>query len=100
MPLAYDVSMHIEARVPPDFYGEKTMNINTSTTPENMLADDVADLEESLYDFHLRMRDMIARHLWHGASREQRMTGLMIEALDNDLVELYRRAAAIQKHLR
>jgi len=64
------------------------MNINTFTNPENMLADDVADLEESLYDFHLRMRDMIARHLWHGASREQRMTGLMIEALDNDLITI------------
>lgn len=64
------------------------------------LAADVADLEESLYEFHLRMREMIARNLWHGASREQRMTGLLIEEIDNDLITLYRRAATIQKHLR
>ena len=66
-------------------------------TPENALADDVADLEESLYEFHLRLRDMTARHLWHGASLEQRMTGFLIKGIDNDLVELYRRAAQILK---
>jgi len=68
--------------------------------PENTLTDDVTDLEESLYEFHLRLRDMMARHLWHGASREQRMTGLLIEGIDNDLVTLYRRAAEIRKHFR
>ena len=73
--------------------------MNTQT-PENALADDVADLEESLYEFHLRLRDMTARHLWHGASLEQRMTGLLIEGIDNDLVELCRRAAQIRKHHR
>ncbi|RVU72199.1 hypothetical protein [Pantoea dispersa] len=72
----------------------------STQTPENALADDVADLEESLYEFHLRLRDMTARHLWHGTSLEQRMTGLLIEGIDNDLVELYRRAAQIRKHYR
>ena len=76
------------------------MNDHTMHTDNDALANDVADLEESLYEFHLRLRDMIARQLWHGASREQRMTGLLIEGIDNDLVELYRRAAVIQKHLR
>ena len=50
------------------------MNDHTMHTDNDTLAADVADLEESLYEFHLRMRDMIARHLRHGASREQRMT--------------------------
>ncbi len=53
-------------------------NVNTHT-PDNELADEVAGLEESLYEFHLRLRDMTARHLWHRASLEQRMTGLLIE---------------------
>ncbi|NIG21372.1 hypothetical protein F3J37_22115 [Pantoea sp. Al-1710] len=76
------------------------MNDHTMHPDNDTLAGDVADLEESLYEFHLRLRDMIARHLWQGASREQRMTDLLIEGIDNDLVELYRRAAVIQKHLR
>lgn len=76
------------------------MNDHIMHTETDTLSADVADLEESLYEFHLRLRDMIARHLWHGASREQRMTGLLIEGIDSDLVELYRRAAVIQKHLR
>ncbi|MBK0127527.1 hypothetical protein IAE30_27690 [Pantoea sp. S61] len=76
------------------------MNDHTMHPETDTLAADVADLEESLYEFHLRLRDMIARHLWHGASREERMTGLLIEGIDSDLVELYRRAAVIQKHLR
>lgn len=75
------------------------MNDHSKHIDNDTLAADVADLEESLYEFHLRLRDMIARQLWHGASREQRMTGLLIEGIDNDLVELYRRAAVIQKHL-
>ena len=74
---------------------DHTMHPDNDTLPA-----DVADLEESLYEFHLRLRDMIARHLWQGASREQRMTGLLIEGIDNDLVELYRLAAVIHKHLR
>ncbi|HAU5565699.1 TPA: hypothetical protein JD264_18035 [Serratia fonticola] len=76
------------------------MNDRTMHTDCDNLAANVADLEESLYEFHLRLRDMIARHRWQGASREQRMTGLLIEGIDNDLVELYRRATVIQKHLR
>ncbi|MDF7652191.1 hypothetical protein PUG42_27005 [Erwiniaceae bacterium L1_54_3] len=76
------------------------MNDHTMHTDNDALAADVADVEESLYEFDLPLRDMIARHLWQGASREQRMTGLLIEGIDNDLVELYRRAAVIQKHLR
>ena len=76
------------------------MNDHTMHPETDNLAADVADLEESLYEFHLRLRDMIARHLWHGASREQRMAGLLIEGIDSALVELYRRAAVIQKHLR
>ncbi|NIF02578.1 hypothetical protein F3J38_21415 [Pantoea sp. Acro-805] len=76
------------------------MNDHTMHTDNDALAADVADVEESLYEFDLPLRDMIARHLWQGASREQRMTGLLIEGVDNDLVELYRRAAVIQKHLR
>lgn len=79
---------------------ENTMNDHTLPHDTDALTNDVADLEESLYEFHLRMRDMIARHLWHGASREQRMTGLLIEEINNDLMALYRRAAQIQHHLR
>lgn len=79
---------------------DNPMNDRTIHTDNDALAADVADLEESLYEFHLRLRDMIARHLWQGASREQRMTGLLIEEIDNDLTALYRRAAIIQKHLR
>lgn len=60
------------------------MNDHTMHTDNDALAADVADLEESLYEFHLRLRDMIARHLWQGASREQRMAGLLIEGIDND----------------
>jgi len=73
--------------------------MNTQT-PENELADDVADLEESLYEFHLRLRDMTGRHRWHDASLEQRMTGLLIEGIDNDLVDLYQCAAQLRKHYR
>lgn len=76
------------------------MNDHTMYPDNDALVADVADLEESLYEFHLRLRDMIARHLWHGISREQRMAGLLIEGIDSDLAELYRRAAVIQKHLR
>ncbi|KJV27622.1 hypothetical protein [Pantoea sp. SM3] len=76
------------------------MNDHTVHPDNDALADDVDDLEESLCEFHLRLRDMIARQLWQGASREQCMAGLLIEGIDNDLVELYRRAAVIQKHLR
>lgn len=76
------------------------MNDHTVHTDNDTLAADVADLEESLYEFHLRVRDMIARHLWNGASREQRMAGLLIEDINNDLMALYRRAAQIQHHLR
>lgn len=76
------------------------MNDRTIHTDNDALAHDVADLEESLYEFHLPLRDMIAHHLWQGTSREQCMTGLLIEGIDNDLVELYRRAAVIQKHFR
>lgn len=76
------------------------MNDRTIPNDTDALAADVADLEESLYEFHLRLRDMTARHLWHGAGREQRMAGLLIEGIDTDLVELYRRAAVIRNHLR
>jgi len=76
------------------------MTDQTLATGNDQLTDDINDLEESLYEFHLRLRDMTARHLWHGASLEQRMTGLLIEGIDNDLVELYRRAAQIRKHYR
>lgn len=76
------------------------MTEHNQNTTENTLADDVDDLEESLYEFHLRLRDMTARHLWHGASQSQRMAGLLLEAMGDDLAALYRRAATIQKHLR
>jgi hypothetical protein len=70
--------------------GDNPMNDHTMHPDSNDLAADIADLGESLYEFHLRLHDISARQLWHGASREQRMTGLLIEGTDNDLVELYR----------
>jgi len=76
--------------------GEKAMN-----TPEyEKLRDDVTDLEESLYELHLRMRGMTASYLWHGSDTAERMAGLIISELDLKLVELYRQAATLVKHLR
>ncbi len=34
------------------------------------LTDDINDLEESLYEFHMRLRDMTKRHLYRGAGAE------------------------------
>lgn len=70
-------------------------------TPEyEKLRDDVADLEASLYELHLRMRGMTASYLWHGSDTAERMAGLIISELDLKLVELYRQAATLVKHLR
>ncbi|PIJ52136.1 hypothetical protein BL250_00655 [Erwinia sp. OLTSP20] len=71
-----------------------------NTPADTHLADDINDIEESLYELHLRMRDMIQRHLWNGETNGQRMAGLLIESLDGDLIALYQRGAQIRHHLR
>ncbi|WP_205957589.1 hypothetical protein [Pantoea stewartii] len=63
------------------------------------LTDDVNDLEESLYEFHLRLRDMIKRNLYRGASPAQKMAGVLIKDMDLQLLELYRRAALMRSHM-
>lgn len=72
-------------------------------TPEQTafseLAADVATLEESLYEFHLRLRDMTKRHLYRDAAPVSKMAGMLIEQIDMQLVELYRRAAEMRNHL-
>ncbi|UXY13594.1 hypothetical protein N7922_24920 (plasmid) [Kosakonia sp. ML.JS2a] len=72
-------------------------------TPEtdagSELLADVATLEESLYEFHLRLRDMTKRHLLRDAAPVSKMAGLLIEQIDMQLVELYRRAAEMRNHL-
>ncbi|WP_210515372.1 hypothetical protein [Pantoea ananatis] len=47
----------------------------TLNTELTQLTDDVNDLEESLYEFHLRLREMIKRNLYRGASPAQKMAG-------------------------
>ncbi|MCX2195025.1 hypothetical protein [Pantoea agglomerans] len=64
------------------------------------LTDDINDLEESLYEFHLRLRDMTKRHLFRGAAPAQKMAGMLIEQIDTELVALYRRAAEMRGHLK
>ncbi|WP_275233986.1 hypothetical protein [Pantoea ananatis] len=71
----------------------------TLNTELTQLTDDVNDLEESLYEFHLRLREMIKRNLYRGASPEQKMAGILIEDIDLQLIELYRRAALMRSHL-
>jgi len=46
------------------------MTDQTLTTEITLLTDDINDLEESLYEFHLRLRDMTTRHPFRGASAE------------------------------
>lgn len=67
------------------------MNDRTMRSDCDTQVADFADLEESLNKFNLRLRDMTARHLWHGASRKHCMTGLQIEGVDNDLEKFKRR---------
>ncbi|RRW60994.1 hypothetical protein EGJ48_22485 [Pantoea dispersa] len=71
----------------------------TLNTELTQLTDDVNDLEESLYEFHLRLRDMVKRNLYCGASPAQKMAGVLIEDMDLQLLELYRRAALMRSHL-
>ncbi len=70
------------------------------TTENTQLTDDINDLEESLYEFHLRLRDMTKRHIYRGAAPAQKMAGFLIEQIDTELVALYRRAAKMCNHLK
>lgn len=63
------------------------------------LKDDIDDIEQSLYELHLRMHDMTARNLWHGKSLGERMAGFVIGELDQEVIALYRRAAELHKHI-
>jgi len=76
------------------------MTDQTLTTENTQLTDDINDLEESLYEFHLRLRDMTKRHLFRGAAPAQKMAGMLIEQIDTELVVLYRRAAEMRGHLK
>ncbi|MDQ0627588.1 hypothetical protein WKH08_23250 [Pantoea agglomerans] len=76
------------------------MTDQTLTTENTQLTDDINDLEESLYEFHLRLRDMTKRHLYRGAAPAQKMAGMLIEQIDTELVALYRRAAEMRGHLK
>lgn len=71
----------------------------TLNTELIQLTDDVNDLEESLYEFHLRLREMVKRHLHRGASPAQKMAVVLIEDIDSQLTDLYRRAALMRSHL-
>jgi hypothetical protein len=64
------------------------MTDQTLTTEITQLTDDINDLEESLYEFHFRLRDMTKRHLYRGAAPAQKMTGMLIEQIDTELVAL------------
>ena len=75
------------------------MTDQTLNTELTQLTDDVNDLEESLYEFHLRLRDMVKRNLYRGASPAQKMAGVLFEDMDLQLLELYRRAALMRTHL-
>ncbi len=48
------------------------MTDQTLNTELTQLTDDVNDLEESLYEFHLRLRDMVKRNLYRAAPRRRR----------------------------
>jgi hypothetical protein len=76
------------------------MTDQTLTTENTQLNDDINDLEESLYEFHLRLRDMTKRHLFRGAAPAQKMAGMLIEQIDTELVALYWRAAEMRGHLK
>ncbi|WP_240153389.1 hypothetical protein [Erwinia amylovora] len=67
--------------------------------PDRALVADVAGLEESLYELHLRLRSMVKRHLYHGAPPAQKMAGVLLEDIDLQLLDLYRRAALMRGHL-
>lgn len=51
------------------------------------LIDVINDLEESLYEFHLRLRDMTKRHLYRGAGAEN--------GRDADRADRYRTGGAV-----
>jgi len=70
------------------------------TTDNTQLTDDINDLEESLHEFHLRLRDMTKRHLYRGAAPVHKMVGMLIEQIDTELVALYRRASEMRGHLK
>ncbi|MCW0977048.1 hypothetical protein [Pantoea sp. JV6] len=76
------------------------MTDQTLTTEITQLTGDINDLEESLYEFHLRLRDMTKRHLYRGAAPAQKMAGMLIEQIDTELMALYRRAAEMHSHLK
>lgn len=68
-------------------------------SPDRALAEDVAGLEEALYELHLRLRNMVRSHLYQGAPPAQKMAGVLLEDIDLQLIELYRRAALMRGHL-
>jgi hypothetical protein len=70
------------------------------TNKNTQLTDDINDLEESLYEFHMWLRDMTKRHHYRGAAPAQKMAGMLIEQIDTELVALYRRAAEMRNHLK
>lgn len=76
------------------------MNRQTPETgASSELLADVAILEESLYELHLLLRNMTKRHLHRDAAPVSKMAGMLIEQIDMQLVELYRRSAEIRNHL-
>jgi hypothetical protein len=70
-----------------------------AATPPGDFITQVADIEEALYELHLRLWNLTKDNLYRDASQAQKMAGMLTEHMDMQLLEVYRRAAEMRKHL-
>lgn len=56
-------------------------------------------IEEALYELHLRLWNLTKDNLYRDASPVQKMAGMLTEHMNMQLLEVYRRAAEMRKHL-
>lgn len=70
-----------------------------TATPSGDFITQVAGIEEALYELHLRLWNLTKDNLYRDASPAQKMAGMLTEHMDMQLLEVYRRAAEMRKHL-
>jgi len=70
-----------------------------AATPPGDFITQVAGIEEALYELHLRLWNLTKDNLYRDASPAQKMAGMLTEHMDMQLLEVYRRAAEMRKHL-
>ena len=70
-----------------------------AATPQSDFITQVAGIEEALYELHLSLWNLTKDNLYRDASPAQKMAGMLTEHMDMQLLEVYRRAAELRKHL-